>query len=131
MQEIISNQYSRDEHRITPNQRDPIIIDISGTNFIEILRAENISLGGIKILVAHEFRGCEINKQVKLAIKLPLPVNKSFSATGKIKHLTNSTFGIHFISFHKQGLQLLRKYISYHEREKSTWNTIRYFCHLY
>jgi len=126
---------NRQYERIIPDKKTPIIIDINGSNFIDILKAGNISLGGINISVAHEFKGCEIDKQVNLAIKLPAPINKSFSATGKIKHISGKAFGVRFISMHQRGKKMLRKYILFHQinssPQKSIWKSFRYFCHLY
>ena len=131
MQKNIITRDNRQYERITPNKSAPIIIDINGSNFIDILKAGDISLGGVKISVAHGFKGCEIDKQVQLAIKLPTPINKSFSATGKIKHISGDSFGVNFLSMHNHGQQMLRKYILFHQKDNSTWKSIRYFCHLY
>ncbi|MFV2059242.1 MAG: PilZ domain-containing protein [Gammaproteobacteria bacterium] len=131
MQTNIASKENRRFERVTPESGEPIIVDINGTNFIDILKAGNISLGGVNISVVHGFKGCEIEKQVNLAIKLPDPVNKSFSATGKIKHISGDAFGVNFLSMHKHGEKMLRQYLLYHQKEKSTWKSIRYFCHLF
>jgi len=131
MQKNIAPDENRQYQRIKPNQNTPIIIDINGSNFIEIVKARNISLGGINILVAHEFRGCEIEKQVKLEIKLPTPVNHCFSATGKIKHISGDDFGVNFLSMNKKGFRMLTKYLLFHQQEFSFWKKIRYLCHWY
>jgi len=131
MQKKIATRDNRQYERVVPVRSEPIIIDINGANFIDILKAGNISLGGIMISVAHEFKGCEIDKHVNLAIKLPTPINKSFSATGKIKHISGDAFGVNFISIHEHGQQMLRKYILFHQKKTSTWKTVRYICHLY
>lgn len=135
MQKNTASKENRQSERIIPDKKTPVIIDINGTNFIDILKAVNISLGGLKVSVAHGFKGCEIDKQVQLAIKLPDPINKSFSATGKIKHISGDAFGVNFISMHKHAKQMLRKYILFHQKnnssKKSIWKSIRYHCGLY
>jgi hypothetical protein len=131
MQKNIASKENRRYERVTPKPSAPIIIDINGTNFIDVLKAGNISLGGVNISVVHGFKGCEIEKQVNLAIKLPNPVNKSFSATGKIKHISGDAFGVNFLSIHKHGEKMLRQYLLYHQKQNSTWKSIRYFCHFF
>ena len=131
MQKNIASRENRQYERITPIAKAPIIIDINGTNFIDIFRAGNISLGGVSISVAHGFKGCEIEKQVNLAIKLPEPVNKSFSATGNIKHISGDAFGVNFLSIHQHGQKMLRQYILFHQKNTSIWKSIRYYFHLY
>lgn len=135
MQTNIANRESRQYERITPGKAEPVIIDINGANFIDILTVGNISLGGVSVVVAHGFKGCEIAQQVRLVIKLPVPVNQSFSAAGAIKHVSGDAFGVEFISMHKQAEQMLRKYILFQQvhnaSRKPIWKSIRYFCHLY
>lgn len=117
--------------RITPSKNAPIIVDINGINFIDIFHATDISDGGIRITVAHGFQGCEINKQVSIAIKLPYPVNKSFTTIGLIKHLSGKSFGIHFLATPSRSKHLIKKYILFHTKQYSLWNKIRYRFHLY
>lgn len=135
MQKNIISHENRQFDRIVPDLKEPIIIDINGTNFIDILRAGNISLGGINISVVHGFKGCDIDKQVNLAIKLPKPINKSFSATGKIKHISGDSFGVNFHSMNKHGQKMLRQYILYKQinnsKSKPLWKSFRYFIHMY
>lgn len=110
----------REHLRVTPRPDSPIIIDINGENFVEILHAQNISIGGISVFVPHGFQGCEINKQVNLVIKLPKPIKKSFCVAGKIKHLSHNYFGVDFIALGEENRTRIEKYIA-HMTHHESW----------
>ncbi len=111
--------------RVTPGKKYPIRLDINGDNFIEILRAKDISLGGIGIEVAHQFTNCEIDGNVELIIRLPQPVGQHIQAHGKILHVNNNLFGISFSKLPKNSQQKLREYILYRvqQNEEESWFT--------
>lgn len=111
--------------RVTPGKKYPIRLDINGNNFIEILRAKDISLGGIGIEVAHQFTNCEIDGNVELIIRLPQPVGQHIHARGKILHVNNNLFGINFSNLPKNSQQKLREYILYRvqQNEEESWFT--------
>ena len=98
--------------RVVPEQNEPIVININGENFIEIVYASDISVSGIGIVVPYGFEGCRIDKDVSIVVTLPIPEKRSLLCQGKIRHIRNSNFGVHFNGIEKEKRLLLRKYVS-------------------
>lgn len=121
------SQQRRKHIRITPQSSQPIRIDINGGNFIEILRATDISEGGVGIKVEHGFKGCAINNNVAFVIELP---NKSknvlISLQGKIRHLSGDRFGVSFSLIPESAKQAIRNYVASQLREQSLIAWIKY-----
>lgn len=98
--------------RVIPEKSDPIIININGENFIEIVYASDISVSGIGIVVPYGFEGCRIDKDVSIVVTLPIPEKRSVLCSGQIRHIRNSNFGVHFNNIEKETHMLLRNYVS-------------------
>jgi len=98
---------------VVPEKDHPVRIDINGENFIDILMAKNISIGGVGIHVPYRFEGCEINKIVSLMVQLPEPYNYSFSVPGKIVHVTGNVFGGIFLDLKIPDKKLLKDFIKH------------------
>ncbi|MBF0451727.1 MAG: PilZ domain-containing protein [Candidatus Magnetomorum sp.] len=97
--------------RVQPEKKSPVEVDINGQNFLTIIYANDISEGGIGIIVPEKFKGCKINNNVSLVITLPKPLKKSFIVTGRIIHVINEKFGVEFLDLAKENRKLLKQYI--------------------
>ncbi len=104
--------------RVLPEKEHPVSIDINGENFLDIVRAIDISERGLGIRVPHEFKDCHIDKLVSLIVELPHPVNQHFTVQGKIRHKTDKVFGVTFIGLHGTERKKLQKYIAYRIKDE-------------
>ncbi len=97
--------------RVRPHEWAPVEIQLNGVDFLDILYAEDISEGGARINVPHEFSGCTIDAAIDLVITLP--EYRSFKARGRIRHVgnTRTAFGVEFISLEESSRQQLRGYV--------------------
>ena len=98
--------------RVVPGKQDPIVININGENFIEIVYASDVSESGIGIVVPYGFEGCRLDKDVSIVVTLPIPEKRSLLFSGKIRHIRNTNFGIHLNGIEKEKRLMLRNYVS-------------------
>ena len=108
-----SNKEQRKYLRVQPLAKQPIRVDINGTNFMDIFSANDISEGGICIVVPNQFEGCDLESDASLVISLPFPVNSMIKSTGKILHINDQTFGISFTNITRENRKKIRNYIQY------------------
>ena len=94
MKKAASGHELRRHPRVIPEKGHPVLVDISGDGFIDILPALDISLGGIGIQVPHNFDGCNTETLVDCLVTLPRPVNYTIRAQGKIIHIRQNLFGL-------------------------------------
>lgn len=84
--------------RVKPPPEAPVEVQINGPGFVEILRARDISIEGIGVCVPHEFKGCDIDKEV--AVIVTLPEKEPFMCAGLIRHRSpagpKDVFGVAF-----------------------------------
>ena len=101
--------------RVSPEKGRPIRVDINGVDFLEILHADNLSEGGLAIVVPHEFKGCKIDQPVSLIVSLPEPVRTNISVSGNIRYIsyTRQIFGVAFVDLRKEDRQKIRRYVEY------------------
>lgn len=124
---MIKKKDERRKHiRILPEHNYPISVDINGENFIEVLKAIDISEGGLGISVPSELKGCYTDMPVTLVISLPQPVEYLFSVLGKIKHVANKKFGVIFLNLDKTSLMKIRQYIAYRIKSESWIMYLKY-----
>lgn len=97
--------------RVTPEPDHPVHIDLIGNDFIKVTIAENVSKEGVGICVPHGFRGYNLDTLVDILVKLPGPIDYSFSTTVKITHLQGNNFGAQFESMEKEDRKNLHAYI--------------------
>mgnify|MGYP000011012963 FL=1 len=65
-------------------EHDPLEVQIMGDAFLDVLETKDISASGVGVIVPHEFRGLNINKEVDLILTL---LNETpFKAKGIIRH---------------------------------------------
>ncbi|MCB1167537.1 MAG: PilZ domain-containing protein [Leptospiraceae bacterium] len=97
--------------RVQPEAAAPVEVQLIGTDFIDILQAEDISEGGVRIIVPHAFQGCTIDAEIDLIITLPAA--KSFKASGRIKHIRadDTAFGVEFTDLPDHWRTELQSYV--------------------
>ena len=101
----------RREIRVNPEPGHPVRIDLMGNGFIEVTTAANVSKEGIGIKVPHGFKGYNLDGLAEILIKLPKPVEHSFSSTVRIIHQKDQNFGALFASIEKKDAIKLHHYI--------------------
>ncbi len=107
------NQNNRRQHiRVQPEREKPIKVDINGEDFIDVLRAVDISIGGMGVDVAHMFKGCRINKSVSVIVTLPTSDGRGFQVDGRIRHVKERRFGIQFVGLADANRKQLKEYIA-------------------
>jgi hypothetical protein len=74
----------RKHPRVRPLVRKPVEVQLMGSDFLEVLPAHDISVGGVGIRVDHAFSGCDLSAEIRLLIKLP--GKRSFIAQGLVRH---------------------------------------------
>jgi c-di-GMP-binding flagellar brake protein YcgR len=113
--------------RIQPCKKEPIRVDINGDNFIDILNAVDISMGGIGIFVSHGFKGCHIDHKVSFILELPMEDKRRFvEVRGQIKHVSGARFGVCFESLSGSARANIRRYIAARLREESLIKWLKY-----
>lgn len=82
-----------------------------GAESLDVLRARDISQGGVGVSVSHGFEGLDLAATVQIVIKLPGV--KAFSARGVIRHADRKLglFGIEFTTLTEEGRQRLVAYV--------------------
>jgi len=105
-------KHKRYQVRVIPDPLHPIIIDLAGENFIDVLRAKDIGEGGLSVYVPYQFEGCRIDREIDLVITLP--DTRSFKVSGVIRHKGEKQgyyFGIAFTKIEKEDFESLKRYI--------------------
>ncbi len=105
--------YKRKEIRINPAPERPIIVDLIGKDFQgKTIYARDISMNGICVVTPSCFRGCDIDEEIEMTIKLP--TEEPFRVLAIIRHteLDDSYFGAIFIEIEKEAKAKLEKYIN-------------------
>ncbi len=99
--------------RVVPHFHRPILVELVGVGFIEQLRAHDISVGGVGIIVPHDFRDCDLEQEVQMVVKLP--GEKAFVARAQIRHLSQGeqSFGVQFIALAPESLKLVQHYVAH------------------
>ena len=105
-------KHKRNQVRVIPDTLNPVIIDLVGENFIDILKAKDIGEGGLSVYVPYQFAGCIIDREIELIITLPEV--RSFKTRGMIRHKGQKQgfyFGIAFTQIEQKDLEKLKGYI--------------------
>ena len=114
-----NNNTNRRRHiRVKPEKTHPIGVDINGDGFIDMLKAIDISIGGIRSNMPHMFEGCRTNRTISVVISLPTPGCKSFLVDGKIGHIDNKAFGIQFLGLEEAHRKMIKTYIASRLKEE-------------
>lgn len=111
----------RTSQRVHPQLDCPIQVDINGPDFIDVLVATDISANGMGLQVDHEFAGCNLDELVSIIIQLPYPVNESISVMGRIIHLSDHNFGVHFVGVESAASEKIQRYVSFRSGDMPFW----------
>jgi hypothetical protein len=115
---------------VEPEHNAPVRVDINGADFIETLKAVDISENGIGIIVPHKFQGCHVDQPASFVIHLPQPINKFFRVDGMIRHVRNQSFGVRFTNLNDKSRALIRSYIALGVKKRGWWDYFRYMMGL-
>jgi len=116
-----NNKSKRRHVRVQAEPGRPVTVDINGQDFVDVLQVHDISEGGLSVNVPHGFQGCSLDQPVDLVVNLPDPVISSFTATGKIKHISQKNFGVVFLAVNQQDIKATRRYVNHRVRHRSWW----------
>ncbi|MDV6234338.1 PilZ domain-containing protein [Leptospira ellisii] len=99
--------------RVVPARNEVIEIQLMGVNFIDILNAKDISIGGVAVEVPHLFEGCDLNSPIQMILTLPgrNPIKLSGKVKRKISAPEASLFGVEFGSLEPKAKYLIESYI--------------------
>lgn len=104
----------RQHARVAPHYLHPIEVQLVGNGFMDVLKARDISESGIGVEVPHQFKDCDISKDVELIVTLPGV--RPFRAKGKIRHRGevkgSSFFGLEFTAMPKGARELIALYVA-------------------
>lgn len=85
-----------------------------GNGFLDVVPARDISLGGLSVFIAHDFKGCDLNMQVDLIVTLGQ--SAPFKTKGVIRHRSSihgsHFFGVEFISLTPEHRAFLEAYVA-------------------
>ena len=114
----------RSSTRVSPEVHAPIRVDLRGADFIDVMYALDISRGGIGTQVAHSFDDCKTDRIVDCLVKLPEPVNQSFRAQGRMRHISAGRFGVEFKNLNEKSQSLIDDYVDSRLQNASWWASI-------
>lgn len=104
----------RIHRRVKPHSAQPIEIQVLGNGFIEVLKARDISVGGIGVYVPHGFAGCDINSELQILVKIP--GTKPFLTQARVRNLGKNSdsafFGVEFVNLSDWGKERVERYVS-------------------
>jgi c-di-GMP-binding flagellar brake protein YcgR len=99
--------------RVRPDPAHPIKVQIVGNGFIEVLKARDISVGGLAVQIPHDLDLRPGQNSVELVISLP--GSKPFAADAEIRHEWSSpgsrAFGIEFKRLSDADKERIQKYV--------------------
>ena len=92
-----------------------------GEGFLDIVKARDISEGGVGVWIPHGFSGCNIESYVELVVTLP--GRKPFMVTGSVKHDSENKagerfFGIEFAKLSPKHCARIRSFVTRRAEEE-------------
>ncbi|MBM9575942.1 PilZ domain-containing protein [Leptospira sp. 201903070] len=99
--------------RVCPAVNEVIEVQLMGLNFLEILNAKDISIGGVAVEVPHLFEGCDLNSPIQMILTLPgrNPLKLSGKVKRKVAAPKASLFGVEFSSLDAKAKYWIESYI--------------------
>jgi len=114
--QVQEKQQRRSVDRIHLNEKtDQVKVDIVGKNFVDIINAKDISMGGVAVYMPHFIIGCKIGEVVDCVITLP--GEKIVITQGRIKHMGEDKdffFGIEFVQMDHESKRNLSTFCESH-----------------
>lgn len=114
----------RTSARVNPEANAPIRVDIRGADFLDVTHALDISRGGLGCTVNHTFDDCLTDRIVDCLVRLPEPVNRSFRAQGRMRHIDQGRFGVEFRNLHESAQQLVDEYVDHRVNDAAWWSRV-------
>jgi c-di-GMP-binding flagellar brake protein YcgR len=85
-----------------------------GNGFLEVVRARDVSVGGLSVFVPHDFDGCDIDHEVELI--LTLGNSRPFKTRAVIRHRSRGEskhfFGLQFVALTEEHRAAIERYVS-------------------
>jgi len=111
-----TNPERRKHTRVLPQEEEPVEIHLMGKGLIDVLKAHDLSLGGVGILAPHHFDEWDLHQQIEIIVALPGDL-VDFRARGIIKQIGKKTeefglYGVQFTEIGPKGKQDLLVYIN-------------------
>jgi CheY-like chemotaxis protein len=97
------------------DKAEQVKVDIVGKNFVDIINAKDISMGGVAVYIPHFIIDCKIGEVVDCIITLP--GEKIVITQGRIKHMgedQNFFFGIEFVQMDQESKKNLTQFFEAH-----------------
>lgn len=106
----------RKHQRVKPLEEEPVEVHLMGTGLIDVLNANDISLGGIGILAPNHFDEWDLNEKIEIIVALPGDL-ADFRARGVIKQIGKKSselglYGVQFTEMGPKGKQDLLVYVN-------------------
>lgn len=97
--------------RVVPKANAPIGVQLIGDGFIELLRAYDISVGGLAVSIPHGVDPTGMRSEVQVIITLP--EGRGFSAWGTIRHISAGAqrFGVQFTRIAPENVDRIKAYV--------------------
>jgi hypothetical protein len=99
--------------RVVPSSAEPVRVQLVGNDFVEMLKARDISVGGLSVFIPHALQGCNIDNEIQVVVALPAV--KPFLLRGIIRHRESGErgfFGIQFTKISDRDRLRLEEYVN-------------------
>ncbi len=119
---MVATTERRKSVRVCPLDEDPVIVHLMGSALIDVLKAHDISMGGIGILAPHHFDEWDLHEKIEIIVALPGDL-ADFRARGIIKQIGKKSkeyglYGVQFTEIGPKGKQDLLVFINRLIRKK-------------
>lgn len=109
-------QEKRKYVRVQPLENDPVEIHLMGTALLDVLKASDISVGGVGVIAPNHFDEWDMNETVEILVALPGDL-EDFLARGVIKQIGKKSketgvYGVQFTEIGPKGKQDLQVYVN-------------------
>lgn len=98
--------------RVVPLPSAPVEVQIMGAEFLEVLRARDISVGGVCVIVRHAFEGYNLAEAVELVITLPK--QRAFLAQAVVRRIDKqrTNFAVEFTQLEDKDRRAIEAYVT-------------------
>ncbi|EMY60273.1 type IV pilus assembly protein PilZ [Leptospira terpstrae serovar Hualin str. LT 11-33 = ATCC 700639] len=109
-------QEKRKHVRVQPLEKEPVEIHLMGTALLDVLKASDISVGGVGVIAPNHFDEWDMNETVEILVALPGDL-EDFLARGVIKQIGKKSkeigvYGVQFTEIGPKGKQDLQVYVN-------------------
>lgn len=105
--------------RARPAGDEPVLVQIMGEGFLDVLAARDISASGMSIVVPHRFEDCDLDRAVELVVTLP--GERPFMTCGRIVHRTKTAENFFGVEFENLSRDHRKRITSYVRKRCSRW----------